>query len=98
MWVRRPGAGVLAGAVKRASSLATSRLELEMDASLDTLVLAAYVFADSFAIPRSGPAGKVTDAEVIALGWHRRRWACHLTARSLGWLGSLCPGGFRIWP
>jgi hypothetical protein len=38
-----------------------------MDASLDTLVIAAYVFADSFAIPRSGPAGKITDAELIAL-------------------------------
>jgi len=37
-----------------------------MDASLDTLVVAAYVFADSFVIPRSGPAGKISDAELIA--------------------------------
>lgn len=38
-----------------------------MCASLETLVIAAYVFADSFRFPRPGPAGKVTDQELIAL-------------------------------
>lgn len=38
-----------------------------MCASLETLVVAAYVFADSFSFPRPGPAGKVTDQELIAL-------------------------------
>lgn len=38
-----------------------------MDASLETLGLAAYVFACSLSIPRPGPPGKVTDQELIAL-------------------------------
>ena len=38
-----------------------------MTASLETLVIAAYVFADSLRIPRPGPQGKITDAELIAL-------------------------------
>ena len=38
-----------------------------MTASLETLVIAAYVFADALPIPRSGPPGKATDAELIAL-------------------------------
>jgi Transposase DDE domain len=38
-----------------------------MTASLETLVVAAYVFADSLWIPRPGPEGKITDAELIAL-------------------------------
>lgn len=38
-----------------------------MTASLETLVIAAYVFADSLPNPRSGPAGKATDSELIAL-------------------------------
>ena|ERR1035438_2721812 len=38
-----------------------------MDASLETLVIAGYVFACSLSIPRPGPAGKVTDQELIAL-------------------------------
>jgi Transposase DDE domain len=38
-----------------------------MTASLETLVVAAYVFAASLPIPRPGPEGKITDAELIAL-------------------------------
>lgn len=38
-----------------------------MTASLETLVVAAYVFAHSLSIPRPGPDGKITDAELIAL-------------------------------
>jgi hypothetical protein len=33
-----------------------------MTASLETLVIAAYIFADGVAIPRPGPSGKTTDA------------------------------------
>src|SRR5918999_2486664 len=35
-----------------------------MTASLETLVIAAYVFAASVPIPRPGPEGKITDAEL----------------------------------
>jgi Transposase DDE domain len=42
-------------------------LEHELTASLETLVVAAYVFAHSLRIPRPGPDGKITDAELIAL-------------------------------
>jgi Transposase DDE domain len=38
-----------------------------MTASLETLVIAAYVFAASWPIPRPGPEGKITDAELVAL-------------------------------
>lgn len=38
-----------------------------MTASLETLVIAAYIFADSIPIPRPGPRGKITDSELIAL-------------------------------
>jgi Transposase DDE domain len=38
-----------------------------MTASLETLVVAAYVFAESLRIPRPGPEGKITDGELIAL-------------------------------
>ena len=49
-----------------------------MDASLETLVTAAYVFACSLSIPRSGPRGKATDEELIALAVAR---ALHFTGR-----------------
>ena len=80
--------------VKRVPSLATSRLELEMDASLDTLVVAAYVFADSFAIPRSGPAGKITDAELIALSVAQAAIGVPSDRQFLGLVGKLLPGWF----
>jgi len=38
-----------------------------MTASLETLVVAAYVFAHPLRIPRPGPEGKITDAELVAL-------------------------------
>jgi hypothetical protein len=50
----------------RFSSPATSRLAHEMDASLETLVTATYVFACSLSIPRPGPRGNVSDQELIA--------------------------------
>lgn len=45
----------------------TSRLGLDVIASLDTLVVAGYVFACSLSIPRPGPQGLITDQELIAL-------------------------------
>jgi hypothetical protein len=69
-----------------------------MDASLDTLVVAAYVFADAFAIPRSGPRGKITDAELIALAVAQAVMGCRLTASSWAWWGSCCRAGLRICP
>ena len=38
-----------------------------MTASLETLVVAAYVFAHALANPRPGPEGKITDAELVSL-------------------------------
>ena len=38
-----------------------------MTASLETLVIAAYVFATTFRIPRPGPVGKVSDEEIVTL-------------------------------
>jgi hypothetical protein len=84
--------------VKRVPSLATSRLELEMTASLDTLVMAAYVFADSFAIPRSGPVGKITDAELIALSVAQAVMGVPSDRQFLGLVGKLLPGFFPHLP
>jgi hypothetical protein len=42
-------------------------LGLEVIASLDTLVVAGYVFACSLSIPRPGPEGLVTNQDLIAL-------------------------------
>jgi len=39
-----------------------------MTASLETLVAAAYMFADQVAIPGRSPVDRLTDAELIALG------------------------------
>ena len=44
-----------------------TRLEHEMCACLETLTIAAYVFATTFRLPRPGPVGKVTDDEIVAL-------------------------------
>ena len=62
-----------------------------MCASLETLVIAAYVFADSLAIPRPGPAGKVTDAELIALAVAQAITGCARIASSWARSGGFCP-------
>jgi hypothetical protein len=69
-----------------------------MDASLDTLVVAAYVFADACAIPRSGPPGKVTDAELIALGVAQAAIGVPSDRQFLGMVGKLLPGCFPDLP
>jgi hypothetical protein len=69
-----------------------------MDASLDTLVVAAYVFADAFAIPRSGPRGKITDAELIALAVAQAVMGVPSDRQFLGMVGKLLPGWFPHLP
>jgi hypothetical protein len=65
-----------------------------MTASLETLVIAAYVFADSLPIPRSGPVGKATDAELIALSVAQAALGIPSDRQFLGMIGRLLPGWF----
>jgi hypothetical protein len=69
-----------------------------MTASLDTLVIAAYVFADSFAIPRTGPPGLITDAELIALSVAQAVMGVPSDRQFLGVVGKLLPGWFPHLP
>jgi hypothetical protein len=69
-----------------------------MTASLETLVIAAYVFADSLAIPRSGPKGKVTDKELIALAVAQAATGLPSDRQFLGIVGRLLPGWFSHLP
>ena len=69
-----------------------------MTASLDTLVIAAYVFADSFAIPRSGPSGLISDAELIALAVAQAVIGVPSDRQFLGLVGKLLPGWFPHLP
>jgi predicted ATPase len=57
-------------------------LEHEMTASLEALVIAAYVFADSLPISRLGPAGKATDSELIAPSVAQAAWFPELPGQS----------------
>ena len=69
-----------------------------MTASLETLVIAAYVFADSLSIPRSGPAGKATDSELIALSVAQAALGIPSDRQFLGMVGRLLPGWFPELP
>jgi hypothetical protein len=69
-----------------------------MTASLETLVIAAYVFADSLPIPRSGPPGKATDQELIALAAAQAILGIASERRFLGMVGRLLPGWFPELP
>jgi hypothetical protein len=69
-----------------------------MDASLETLVTAAYVFACSLSIPRSGPKGKATDAELIALAVAQAVTGLVSDRQFLGTIGRLLPGCFPRLP
>jgi Transposase DDE domain len=69
-----------------------------MTASLETLVIAAYVFADSLPIPRSGPAGKATDAELIALSVAQAVLGISSDRQFLGIIRRLLPGFFPELP
>lgn len=69
-----------------------------MDASLETLVTAAYVFACSLSIPRSGPKGKATDEELIALAVAQAATGLVSDRQFLGTIGGLLPGCFPDLP
>jgi len=69
-----------------------------MDASLETLVTAAYVFACSLSIPRCGPRGKVTDQELIALAVAQAVTGLASDRQFLGTIGRLLPGCFPELP
>lgn len=69
-----------------------------MTASLETLVIAAYVFADSLPIPRSGPAGKATDSELIALSVAQAILGIPSDRQFLGMVRRLLPGFFPELP
>lgn len=69
-----------------------------MDASLETLVIAGYVFACSLSIPRPGPAGKITDQELIALAVAQAVTGLASDRQFLGMVGRLLPGWFAHLP
>jgi hypothetical protein len=69
-----------------------------MTASLETLVVAAYVFATSVAIPRSGPAGRISDHELIALAVAQAASGICSDRQFLGMIDRLLPGWFPHLP
>lgn len=69
-----------------------------MTASLETLVVAAYVFACGLSIPRSGPAGKITDQELIALAVAQAITGVPSDRQFLGLIARLLPGWFAHLP
>jgi hypothetical protein len=69
-----------------------------MDASLETLVVAAYVFAATFRIPRPGPVGKVSDEEIVALAVAQAICGAASDRRFLGTIDRLLPGFFPDLP
>ena len=69
-----------------------------MDASLETLVTAAYVFASALSIPRCGPRGKATDQELIALAVAQAVTGLASDRQFLGTIGRLLPGCFPDLP
>ena len=69
-----------------------------MTASLETLVVAAYVFATSFSIPRPGPAGKITDPELVALAVAQAATGVCSDRQFLGVIARLLPGWFPHLP
>lgn len=69
-----------------------------MTASLETLVVAAYIFADRVAIPRPGPAGKTSDAELIALAVAQAAMGIPSDRQFLGLVGKVLPGWFPRLP
>ena len=69
-----------------------------MTASLETLVVAAYIFADQMAIPRPGPEGKITDAELVALAVAQAAMGVPSDRQFLGLVGKVLPGWFPHLP
>jgi hypothetical protein len=69
-----------------------------MTASLETLVVAVYLFADEKAIPRPGPQGKITDAELVALAVAQAAMGVPSDRQFLGLVGKVLPGWFPHLP
>lgn len=69
-----------------------------MTASLETLVVAAYVFAHALPIPRPGPDGKITDAELIALAVAQASMGESSDRKFLGMVAYRLPGWFTHLP
>jgi DDE family transposase len=69
-----------------------------MTASLETLAIAAYVFADSLRIPRPGPAGEITDKELIALAVCQAAMGISSDRQFLGLVAFRLPGWFPHLP
>ena len=69
-----------------------------MIASLDTLVIAGYVFACSLSIPRPGPQGLITDQELISLAVAQAITGLNSDRQFLGAIGKLLPGFFPHLP
>jgi Transposase DDE domain len=69
-----------------------------MTASLETLVVAAYMFAHEQEIPRPGPKGAITDAELVALGVAQAAMGVCSDRQFLGLVGKVLPGWFPHLP
>lgn len=69
-----------------------------MTASLETLVVAAYVFACALRIPRPGPAGEITDKELIALAVAQAAMGISSDRQFLGLVPFRLAGWFRHLP
>jgi hypothetical protein len=69
-----------------------------MTASLETLVVAVYLFADEEAIPRPGPEGKITDAELVALAVAQAAMGVPSDRQFLGLVRKVLPGWFPHLP
>ena len=69
-----------------------------MTAELETLVVAAYVFATSLSIPRPGPPGLISDHELIALGVAQAVTGLSSDRQFLGMVERLLPGWFPHLP
>jgi hypothetical protein len=65
---------------------------------VETLVVAAYVFACSLSIPRPGPVGKISDQELIALAVAQAMLGIPSDRQFLGAIGRLLPGWFSHVP
>lgn len=69
-----------------------------MCASLETLTIAAYVFATTFRRARPGPVGKVSDEEIVALAVAQAITGAVSDRRFLGTIDRLLPGLFPDLP
>jgi hypothetical protein len=65
-----------------------------MCACLETLTIAANVFATTFRLVRPGPVGRVSDDEIVALAVAQAITGLVSDRRFLGTIGRLLPGLF----